>query len=82
MKKFIAFYAVLLLNLLFTLFCREIFATIQALSCGEKIIPKVHLWRKNDKHQVWLLPQIYCDPFLFGSTTIDAFVSISLKIYD
>ena len=50
---FIAIYAVLLLNLLFTLFCREIFATIYALSCGEKLSPKVHLWRKNDKYQVW-----------------------------
>ena len=45
--KFIAIYAVLLLNLLFTLFCREI-------SCGEKLSPKVHLWRKNDQYQVWL----------------------------
>ena len=33
-----AIYAVLLLNLLFILFCREI-------SCGEKFSPKVHLWR-------------------------------------
>ena len=23
-----------------------------ALSCGEKLSPKVHLWRKNDKYQV------------------------------
>ena len=52
--KIYAIYAVLLLNLLFTLFCREIFATIYALSCGEKLSPKVHLWRKNDKYQVWL----------------------------
>ena len=44
--QFIAIYAVLLLNLLFALFCREIFATIYALSCGEKLSPKVHLWRK------------------------------------
>ena len=36
-----------------TLFCREIFATIYALSCGEKLSPKVHLRRKNDKYQVW-----------------------------
>ena len=43
---FIAIYAILLLNLLFTLFCREIFATIYALSCGEKLSSKVHLWRK------------------------------------
>ena len=51
--KFMQFYAVLLLNLLFTLFCRKIyFATIYALSCGEKLGPKVHLWRKNDKYQV------------------------------
>ena len=28
------------------------FATIYALSCGEKLSPKVHLWRKNDKYQV------------------------------
>ena len=34
--KFIAIYAVLLLNLLFTPFC-------QAISCGEKLSPKVHL---------------------------------------
>ena len=44
--KFIAIYAVLLQNLLFTLFCREI-------SCGEKLSPKEHLWRKNDKYEVW-----------------------------
>ena len=44
--KFILINAVLLLNLLFTLFCREIFATICALSCGEKLSPKVHMWRK------------------------------------
>ena len=43
---FIAIYAGWWLNLLFTLFCREIFATICALSCGEKLSPKVHLWRK------------------------------------
>ena len=34
--------------------CREIFATIYALSCGEKLSLKVHLWRKNDKYQVWI----------------------------
>ena len=28
------------------------FATIYALSCGEKLSPKVHLWRKNEKYQV------------------------------
>ena len=51
---YIAIHAVLLLNLLFTLFCREIyFATIYALLCGEKLSPKIHLWRKNDKYQVW-----------------------------
>ena len=50
---FIAIYAVLLLNLLFTLFCCKIyFATIYALLCGEKLSRKVHLWRKNDKYQV------------------------------
>ena len=52
---FIAIYAVLLLNLLFTLFCREIyFATIYVLSCGEKLSRKVHLWRKHDIYQVWV----------------------------
>ena len=39
--KLIAIYAVLL----FTLFCREI-------SFGEKLSPKVHLWRRNDKYEV------------------------------
>ena len=29
------------------------FATIYALSRGEKMSPKVHLWRKNDKYEVW-----------------------------
>ena len=28
------------------------FATIYALSRGEKLSPKVHLWRKNEKYQV------------------------------
>ena len=46
--KFIAIYAVLLLNLLFMLFCSEI-------PCGEKLSPKVHLWRKNDKYEVWIM---------------------------
>ena len=45
--KFIAIYAVLLLNRLFTLFCCKIFATIYVLSCGEKLSPKVYLWRKR-----------------------------------
>ena len=50
---FIAIYAILLLNLLFTLFCREIyFATIYVLLCGEKLSPIVHLCRKNGKYQV------------------------------
>ena len=49
---FIAIYAILLLNLLFTLFYRKIFATIYALSCGGELSPKVHLWRKNDNYQV------------------------------
>ena len=53
---FIAVYVVVLLNLLFTLFCREIFATIYARSCGENLSPKVHLWRKNDKYEVY--PQV------------------------
>ena len=49
---FITIYAVLLLNLLFMLFCRKNFATIYALSCREKLSPKVHLCRKDDKYQV------------------------------
>ena len=28
------------------------FATIYALSCGEKLSPKVYLWGKNDKYEV------------------------------
>ena len=38
--------------------CGEIlgdFATIYALSCGEKSSPKVNLWRKNDKYEVWIV---------------------------
>ena len=46
---FIAIYAVLLLNLLLTLFCREVFATSYALSCGEKLNPKSTFVEKNDK---------------------------------
>ena len=30
----------------------ENFATIYALSCGEKLSPKVHLWRKNNKYEI------------------------------
>ena len=62
--KFMHFFCNLgrfLLNLLFTLFCREIyFATIYVLSCGEKLSPKVHLWRKNDKYQVWWVINLFC----------------------
>ena len=29
------------------------FAIFSVLSCGEKLSPKVHLWSKNDKYQVW-----------------------------
>ena len=29
------------------------FATIYAFSCGEKLSPKVNLWRKSDKYKVW-----------------------------
>ena len=28
-------------------------AHIYALSCGEKLSPKVHLWRKDNKYEVW-----------------------------
>ena len=48
---FIAIYAVLLPNLLLTLFCRKIFATIYALSCGEKLSPKSTFVEK--KWQIW-----------------------------
>ena len=48
---FVAISAVLVLNL----FCCEIgFATIYALLCGEKVSPKVRLWRKIDKYEVCL----------------------------
>ena len=30
------------------------FATISALSCGENWAQKVHLWRQNDKYEVWM----------------------------
>ena len=45
------------------------FATIYALSCGEKLSPKVHLWRKNDKYEVWFENQrnIVFNIHLFGS---------------
>ena len=41
------------------------FATIYALSCGEKLSPKVHLWRKNDKYQVCLCKHQLCDQQVF-----------------
>ena len=50
--QLIAIYAILLLNLLFTLFCCEIFATIYALSCGEKLSPKNTFVEENDKYEV------------------------------
>ena len=30
------------------------FVAIYALLCGEKIIQKLHMWRKNDKYEVCL----------------------------
>ena len=30
-----------------------IYAKFMQFSCGEKLSPKVHLWRKNDKYEVW-----------------------------
>ena len=30
------------------------FVAIYALLCGEKIIKKLRMWRKNDKYQVWV----------------------------
>ena len=37
-----------------TLFCREIcFVAIYAFLCGEKLSPKLYMWRKNDKYEVW-----------------------------
>ena len=39
--------------LLFTLFWRNIrFVLIYALLCGEKLIQKIFMWRKNDKYEV------------------------------
>ena len=35
----------------FMQFCL-LFTTVYVLSCGEKLSPKVQLWRKNDKKQV------------------------------
>ena len=50
----------MLLNLLFMLFCREIFATIYALSCGEKLSKKVHLRRKiTNMRSEYYLHNIY-----------------------
>ena len=37
------------------------FVAIYALLCGEKIIQKLHMWRKNDKYQV--CPHISIYPF-------------------
>ena len=31
----------------------DIYAKFMQFSCGEKLSPKVHLWRKNDKYEVW-----------------------------
>ena len=53
MTIFISIYAVLSLNLLFTLFCLEIFTTIYAISYLGELSPKVYLWRKDDKYQVY-----------------------------
>ena len=36
----------------FTLFCRDFFAVIYALLCGEKLSQKLCLWRKKDKYHV------------------------------
>ena len=30
-----------------------IYTKFMQFSCGEKLSPKVHLWRKSDKYQVW-----------------------------
>ena len=44
----------------FTLFCCEIcFVAICALLCGEKWNQILHMWRKNDKYQVWACRQIF-----------------------
>ena len=41
----------------FTRFCREnSFVAIYALLCGEKLNPKLYMWRKNDKYQVRTYP--------------------------
>ena len=46
------------------------------------LIEASDMGQSNGACLVELLPQINCDPFLFGSATIYVFVSISLKIYD
>ena len=84
---FIAIYAVLLLNLLLALFCREIFATIYALSCGENTSPKVHLWRKmtnirsgdgcSDQNCFKTAPYISLDPAQWISK-VSIFMAVSM----
>ena len=48
----------------------QFFATIYALSCGEKLSPKVNLWGKNDIYQVCR------SPFLFPVDHLPALVSL------
>ena len=52
---FIAIYAALLVNLLFTLFCRKIYATIYTLHVEKNWAKKYICGEKNDKYQVWVL---------------------------
>ena len=69
--KIYAIYAVLLPDLLFTLFSRKIyFATIYALSYGEKLSWRVHLWRKNDKYKVCLSSDS-CSPFILSTLRLN-----------
>ena len=50
------------------------FATIYALSCGEKLSPKVHLWRKNDKYQVCAWPLCFIQHILDAVCVVVAII--------
>ena len=46
----------------------KIYAILYALSCGEKLSPKVHLWRKNDKYKVCLCSEWQGGVFILSLT--------------
>ena len=52
--------------------CREIcFDAIYALLCGEKLNQRLHMWRKNDKYQVWWWPHIKRKSFWTHNSKLD-----------